>query len=134
MVKPVQQIGPCIECRRAGDYALSCIQSIGRDLSNDVRIKDPRLTAEKCELGQNEQERQSCTRGVIYALMDNTWDGQYAFPFCQTFINESDRAYCAAASTRYLSATYDKTKEVILNDCVSRTQNQTACENAVNKL
>lgn len=122
------------ECRKAGNYALSCIQSIGRDLSNDARIKDPRLTAEKCEFGQTDAERQSCIRGVIYALMDNTWDGQYAFPFCKTFANESDRAYCATASARYLRATYDKTKEAILNDCVLRTQDQAACAETVKEL
>ena len=122
------------ECRKAGAYILSCIQSIGRDLSNDARIKDPRLTAEKCELGQNKEERQSCTRGVIYALLDNTWDGRYAFPFCQAFVNQSDQAYCTAASARYLVATYDKTKEMIFNDCIVRIHDQAACKNALKEL
>ncbi|MBI4224988.1 MAG: hypothetical protein HY617_01525 [Candidatus Sungbacteria bacterium] len=122
------------ECRKAGAYALACIQSIGRDLSNDARIKDPRLTAEKCELGQTDAERQSCIRGVIYALMDNTWDGRYAFPLCQSFSSNADRAYCAGASARYLQTTYDKTKEIILKDCVLRTKDQTACEEAVKEL
>lgn len=122
------------ECRKADVYALSCIQSIGRDLSNDARIKDPILTAQKCEFGQTDPERQSCTRGVIYALIDNTWDGKYAFPFCQSFGAVTDRDYCMKASARYLAATYDKTKETILKDCVSRTQNQAVCEEATKEL
>ncbi|MBI3442310.1 MAG: hypothetical protein HY007_00885 [Candidatus Sungbacteria bacterium] len=127
-------VGLFTECRKAGAYALSCIQSIGRDLSNDARIKGPRLTAQKCELGQIDAERQSCIRGVIYALMDNTWDGTYAFPFCQSFANESDRAYCASASARYLHTTYEKPKEKILNDCTLRIKDQTACADAVKEL
>ena len=122
------------ECRKASGYALSCIQSIGRDLSNDARIKDPRLTAEKCELGQDERERQACIRGVIYALMDNTWDGRYAFPFCNTLQAPTDTAYCMSASTQYLRATYDTKKEAILNECVFLVKDAAICTNAVKEL
>lgn len=122
------------ECRKAGAYTLSCIQSIGRDLSNDARIKDPRLTSVKCELGENDQEHRACIRGVIYALIDNTWDGRYAFPFCQTFAVDSNSIYCAATSAQYLRVTYGKSKETVLNDCVLRTRDQAACEETVREL
>lgn len=122
------------ECRKAEVYALSCAQSIGRDLSNDARIGNPRPTAEKCEDGTNESEQHACIRGVIYALMDNTWDGRYAFPFCNSFQNASLLSYCMTTSAQYLRATYDKTKETILNDCVLRMDDRAACTDATKEL
>jgi hypothetical protein len=122
------------ECRKAEPYALACIQSIGRDLSNDARIKEPRLTAEKCELGQSDSERHACIHGVIYALMDNTWDGRYAFPFCRTFQNTTDVSYCVSASAQYLRATYDKTKDEIASQCIQYIKAQDSWTNATNKL
>ena len=124
-------VGLFTECRKASPYSLACIQSSGRDLSNDARVSNPRPTAQKCELGQNEDERQACTRGVVYALMDNTWDGRYAFPFCQSFQNASDLSYCMTASAQYLHTTYAKTKEAIFKECLSDIKNTDACSQAV---
>lgn len=104
------------ECRRAGDYQYICMQSIGRDLSNDARIGDPKPVAAKCELGQGE-ERRACTRGVAYALLDNTWDGRYAFPFCASFRSNEDMSHCFAISESYLKATYAKTSAELGEDC-----------------
>lgn len=104
------------ECRNAGDYRYTCMQSIGRDLSNDARIKDPRLTAEKCELGKG-QERQACTRGVVYALIDNTWDGRYALPFCAAFRDAADAAYCFSTGASYLRGTFEKSPASIREEC-----------------
>jgi len=131
------------ECRKAAPYSLACIQSIGRDLSNDARVSagggsasggKVLSTAQKCELGQNESERQACTRGVIYALIDNTWDGRYAFPFCQSFQNASDLSYCMNAGVQYLHATYEKTKEAIASECMKYDTTPDACTSAVQKL
>ena len=119
------------ECRKAGPYTLSCVQSIGRDLSNDARIGDPRPTAEKCEGGASQSEQEACVRGAIYALMDNTWDGQYAFPFCNSLRGDSLLSYCISASAQYLRATYDKTKEQIFADCTKRITAQDICGQAV---
>ncbi len=104
------------ECRKAGNYQHTCMQSIGRDLSNDARIGDPKAVAGKCELGTGD-ERRACTRGVAYALLDNTWDGRYAFPFCASFKNGDDLNYCFGISQAYLQTTYAKTKEQMADDC-----------------
>ena len=45
------------ECRKAGEYRSICMQSIGRDLSNLARTGDPRLVAQKCELGAGEERK-----------------------------------------------------------------------------
>jgi hypothetical protein len=47
-------------------------------------------------------------RGAVYALIDNTWDGRYALPFCATFSEESDRNACFEASAQYLRGTLEK--------------------------
>ena len=115
------------ECEKAGDYRLSCMQSIGRDLSNDARIKDPRLTSAKCEIVSGE-DRKSCTRGVIYALIDNTWDGKYAFPFCASFKNFEDVNFCFSASGSYMKGIFVKTNEDVKKDCRAYLQSPSVCE------
>ncbi len=94
------------ECRKAGDYRFTCFQSIGRDLSNDVRIGQGAGVAKKCELGKEDPEREACIRGAIYALIDNTWDGKYALPFCGLFSTQELRDYCSSASAEYIRSTY----------------------------
>ncbi|TSC77523.1 MAG: hypothetical protein G01um101433_550 [Parcubacteria group bacterium Gr01-1014_33] len=114
------------ECRNAGVYKNICIQSIGRDLSNDARIKDPAVTSEKCEKGIGE-EQNACIRGVIYALMDNTWTGKYAFPFCASFKNPQLRSYCFSASAAYLKTTYQKTNQEIAKECATYLKEVSQC-------
>jgi hypothetical protein len=88
------------ECRKAGPFETQCAQSIGRDLSNIARGGDSRPAAESCERAQGEPRR-ACIRGVVYALIDNTWDARYAVPFCSA-LREDDIAYCNRESKEYL--------------------------------
>lgn len=114
------------ECRGAGAYQFTCMQSIGRDLSNDARVSDPRLVAAKCELGSG-PEREACARGVAYALVDNTWDGRYAFPFCASFAGEADSHYCFIVSAAYLRQTFEKSPADLMSECQSRVPSVSAC-------
>ena len=104
------------ECRKAGEYDLPCTLSIGRDLSNDVRVGQTRTTAQKCETTSGEH-RLACMRGVIYALIDNTWDGRYALPFCAAFNHEQDQRICIEESVSYLKTTFEKSADEITDDC-----------------
>jgi hypothetical protein len=104
------------ECQKSGEYELPCTVSIGRDLSNDVRMGQTRATAQKCE-SVTAERRLACLRGVIYALIDNTWDGRYALPFCVAFGEESDRQSCIKESLGYLRTTFQKSSEEITDDC-----------------
>lgn len=104
------------ECEIAGDYRSSCMLSIGRDLSNDVRTGKIRSVAQKCEIVA-ENPRFACMRGVIFALIDNTWDGRYALPFCAAFSAEADQRICLKESVQYLKTVFDKSAEEITIDC-----------------
>jgi hypothetical protein len=104
------------ECQKSGEYAYPCTVSIGRDLSNDVRLGQSRATAEKCEQVLGERRR-ACMRGVIYALIDNTWDGRYVLPFCVAFGEEGDQQLCIKESIGYLKTTFQKSSEEISDDC-----------------
>ncbi len=104
------------ECRKAGPYHNPCALSIGRDLSNEVRAGGSRAVAGACESVTGES-RLYCTRGVIYALIDNTWDGRYALPFCAAFRDETDRRNCLAESFQYLKSTFEKSADEIVKDC-----------------
>ena len=81
------------ECAKAGAYRVPCAQSIGRDLSNEARMGESRAVAQKCELAEDDN-RLACMRGAVYALVDNTWDGRYAMPFCAAFGSNTDREDC----------------------------------------
>jgi hypothetical protein len=103
------------ECENAGEFREQCMLSIGRDLSNDVRFGDT-ATAQKCEL-VNGAGRRACIRGVVYALIDNTWDGRYALPFCAAFSQESDQSACFELSAQYLKGTFEKPPAEISQEC-----------------
>ncbi len=114
------------ECDKAGEFRDSCMLSAGRDLSNDVRFGDPRATAQKCELVANDG-RTACMRGVVYALVDNTWDGRYAFPFCAAFSQENDQNACFGLSAQYLKDTFDKSPAEVSTECSKHLSRPARC-------
>ena len=118
------------ECARAGAHRSACVQSIGRDLSNDVRTKDPRLTARTCER-RSADDRRACLRGVVYALIDNTWDGRYALPFCAALAATEDAAYCFRASADYLIGTFAAPRGRLAAECGMRASRVRACLGAI---
>jgi len=114
------------ECDRAGDFRSSCLISAGRDLSNDVRFGDGRAAAQKCELVAG-ASRTDCMRGVVYALIDNTWDGRYALPFCTAFNQQDDRNACFSTSAEYLKSTFEKSPSEVRSECTKHLSQPAAC-------
>jgi hypothetical protein len=104
------------ECANAGAFATECSLSVGRDLSNHVRVGETASVARGCELALGDK-RDACVRGVVYALIDNTWDGRYALPFCAALGQENDQNRCLQESFRYLKGTFDKTADEMSKDC-----------------
>ena len=113
------------ECDRTGEFRSSCVLSAGRDLSNDVRFGDGRAAARKCELVAG-NGRAACIRGVVYALIDNTWDGRYALPFCTAF-NQHDRSACFTTSAEYLKSTFEKSPAEVRTECTKHLSQPAAC-------
>ena len=118
--------GLLAECAKAGAFVTPCAQSIGRDLSNVARLGEPRSAAAGCELAQG-QVRLACMRGVIYALIDNTWDGRYALAFCAAFGSDADNESCLKESVQYLRTVFDKSSEDINKDCTRYAANSRRC-------
>jgi hypothetical protein len=104
------------ECDKSGEYHFQCALSVGRDLSNYVRLGQIQPTAQKCQAPGGESKR-ACIRGVVYALIDNTWDGRYAMPFCAALSDGSDQTDCYRESIAYLKGTFEKTAADIAKDC-----------------
>lgn len=104
------------ECDKSGEYRLQCAQSAGRDLSNYVRLGQIKPTAQKCLAAGGESKR-ACIRGVVYALIDNSWDGRDALPFCAVLTDGSDQADCYGESIAYLKGTFEKSAADIVNEC-----------------
>jgi hypothetical protein len=114
------------ECAKAGAFSIQCTQSIGRDLSNAARFGEPRAVAAECETVQAES-RLACIRGVSYALIDNTWDGRYALPFCAAFSSANDSETCFKESIQYLRSVFEKSADDILKDCKGYAVNSRRC-------
>jgi hypothetical protein len=114
------------ECDKAGEYRAACALSVGRDLSNEARVGETQSTAHKCELAEGEN-RLACVRGVIYALIDNTWDGRYAMPFCAALDRSGDQESCFKDSIDYLRTIFEKSAEEIRNDCLRLAENSRRC-------
>jgi hypothetical protein len=114
------------ECAKAGVYRVACTLSIGRDLSNEVRVGQPRTVARKCEL-VHDSNRRACMQGVVYALVDNTWDGRYAMPFCAAFASHTDREGCFETSIQYLRTFFEKPVEDIARDCSRHAASSPRC-------
>jgi len=114
------------ECDRAGEYRRQCMLSVGRDLSNDVRLGDSRETAQKCQRVSGDS-RLACMQGVVYALIDNTWDGRYALPFCTTFTQPNDQNSCVRLSVEYLTDTFEKSPAEIAGECAKHLPQPAHC-------
>ena len=114
------------ECERAGDSRQPCFVSVGRDLSNEVRVGHARAAAQKCEIVTGES-RASCMHGVVYALIDNTWDGRYALPFCTSFTMETDQAACMRETAAYLTGMFDKSPVEIAGECAKHLGSSQRC-------
>jgi len=104
------------ECGKSGEYRFQCAQSAGRDLSNYVRLGQIKPTAQKCEAAGGKAKR-ACIEGVIYALIDNTWDGRYAMPFCAALAEHGDQSDCFSESIAYLKGTFEKSVEDVIKEC-----------------
>jgi len=104
------------ECDKSGEYRFQCAQSAGRDLSNYVRLGQFEPTAQKCQAAVGGSKR-ACIQGVVYALIDNTWDGRYAMPFCAALADGSDQSDCYSESIAYLKDTFEKSAADIVKEC-----------------
>ncbi len=114
------------ECAKAQQYNAQCSLSVGRDLSNQVRVGDTESAARKCELAEGDS-RQACVRGVAYALIDNTWDGRYALAFCNALAREQDQSHCLQESFQYMKDTFEKSPREMAEECSRYAENSPRC-------
>jgi hypothetical protein len=115
------------ECANSGAFNDSCALSVGRDLSNLVRFGEDTSAARKCELAQG-SSRAACIRGVAYALIDNTWDGRYAWPFCAALARDQDQTRCLQESVQYLKVTFEKSPDEINGECARLAELARRCQ------
>ena len=114
------------ECEKTGEYRFQCALSAGRDLSNYVRLGQLQPTAQKCQAAGGDFKR-ACIRGVVYALVDNTWDGRYAMPFCAAFGEDGDQNDCYRETIAYLKGTFGKTPVDLAKDCQKHVNPSIRC-------
>jgi hypothetical protein len=114
------------ECGKAGPYRFQCMTSIGRDLSNQVRAEGPEWVAAQCEW-RPAADRRGCIRGVVFAVIDNTWDLRYALPFCAALRAAENRSYCVSVSARYVVTHHDVTPEALTAQCRQHFPSGTLC-------
>src|SRR3989338_2466510 len=118
--------GIAAECKKAGLYRIACMQSMGRDASNNSRVEKPEAAARICEKTEG-SDREACVRGVAYALADNTWDGTYVMPFCDSFLNVSDQSYCFRMTRNYMMGSLVRTEAFVDQNCKTFVPNSDLC-------
>jgi hypothetical protein len=64
---------------------------------------------------------------VIYALIDNTWDGRYALRFCGALGAWSDQERCFRDSIDYLRTVFEKSPAEIVKDCSTHAADSQRC-------
>lgn len=104
------------QCRLAKDYKSNCFVSLGRDLSNYVRTGNSKLAVEACEISSLGNQ-QNCIDGVVYALIDNTWDATFAFGFCNSLSDPNNKKTCYKDSLSYLGWSYNKNENKKKEEC-----------------
>ncbi len=100
-------------CKNAEGHVNTCFKSLGRDRSNYIRINSD-APYEDLKKIDYEYKREYIS-GLIYALLDNTWDGYYAFPFCSKLGDYKD--YCYRDAISYLNINLGTPKEEIKESC-----------------
>jgi hypothetical protein len=104
------------ECKNAENNVANCFISLGRDLSNYVRLNDSQRVVQACEVESIGYE-DSCINGTIYALIDNTWDASFAYQYCNALQNEKNTNHCFASANNYLNWSYSKNRGNIQEEC-----------------
>ena len=70
--------------------------------------------------------RLACLRGVAYALVDSTWDGSHAMPFCAV-LSDADRDECWRMAIFYMRTVFDQRGEDIARDCARLSAGSERC-------
>ncbi len=110
-------------CDKADNgYIETCFKSLGRDRSNHFRIKNdlPFQDIKKID----KKYKMDYVSGLIYALLDNTWNGYYAFPFCSKLDDKDLKDNCYRTAINYLSLNLDTSKEDIKKSCEEHTPSE----------
>lgn len=104
-------------CRTgAGEFADTCFASLGRDLSSWARTGAPENLRRPCE-DLSGEFASNCVWGGIAALMDNTWDGSFAIPFCNYIHGDDLRKTCYFQTHSHLKNAYLFDNDAWLNQC-----------------
>jgi len=103
------------ECKKSEQPA-TCFVSLGRDLSNFVRTGQMDYVTSTCE-SLDRGSAQNCIDGTVYALSDNTWDGQFSFSFCSNLKDSENKNTCFRDTMSYIKAVYAKTSDDLKDEC-----------------
>ena len=120
-----------VECRNAGANRADCIQSLGRDTSNLAVISGPRAASSVCEIGEG-ADLKACNQGCIMALVDHSWDGRYALPYCASYARSEAVSDCFTSVVSYLRDSFAKTSSDLASQCAKYVPGNAACATAVN--
>lgn len=119
------------ECLKTNGFDSKCFISLGRDLSNSVRINDIPRVVKACEELSSSHSR-DCLDGAIYALIDNTWDPRYAYKLCNSLKYYNNIVNCYNDSNKYLGWSYAKSEGDIKAYCSQYAESNTdICNNSL---
>lgn len=103
------------QCLLADAYSDDCFVSLGRDYSAFFLSGAIAEAVEACEVYSAGYES-SCISGMTVALVDNTWDARFAYPYCNLLIADFQPT-CYRSVNYYLTSMYGQTPEQVATQC-----------------
>lgn len=104
-------------CEDAGMFKAQCQTSLGRDLSNLARIGNKQLVVDTCMIKEDSLFSHNCFAGAVYALIDNTWSGEYALALCAEVPEAGLMTDCFKSARSYYASVYRKDDAAIDAEC-----------------
>lgn len=93
-----------------------CFQGLGRDLSRPFREGESVRATRACEELSGEWSA-DCIGGMVYGLIDHTWDGSRAYEYCSALTSPENTSLCYSLANQYLHSLYEMNEEALLQQC-----------------
>lgn len=122
------------ECEHAGKYYDTCMEGLGTNISTEVRLGRINDVVEFCMTQPKNAGKYSCMLGVLRMLINNSWNGKYAYPFCKLLPQQQQtplRQLCYHLSQEHMRDMKYQSVEAAKEDCNKYSEGDPLCLTAL---
>ncbi len=102
----------CRESKLPGE----CAKGYGRELAGDIRLGFANQVAYTCET-HGAGLTDDCTRGTVNSALENSQNGEAAYPYCMALKDDGDRDFCFRWAGWYAATEIGFTPDGVFDDC-----------------